>query len=35
VPHGGHCGFIRDASLHSWAEDFLVERLHARLRDLA
>jgi len=35
VPHGGHCGFIRDASLHSWAEDFLIERLHARLRDLA
>ncbi len=31
VPHGGHCGFIRDASLHSWAEDFLVERLRARL----
>jgi predicted alpha/beta-fold hydrolase len=27
VPHGGHCGFIRDASLRSWAEDFLVERL--------
>ncbi len=25
--HGGHCGFIRDASLRSWAEDFLVERL--------
>jgi predicted alpha/beta-fold hydrolase len=33
VPHGGHCGFIRDASLHSWAEDFLVERLDAHLRD--
>jgi uncharacterized protein len=27
VPHGGHCGFIRDLSLRSWAEDFLVERL--------
>ena len=27
VAHGGHCGFIRDRSLHSWAEDFLVERL--------
>ena len=27
VEHGGHCGFIRDASLRSWAEDFLVERL--------
>lgn len=31
VPHGGHCGFIRDASLSSWAEDFLLERLHAHL----
>jgi predicted alpha/beta-fold hydrolase len=27
VPHGGHCGFIRDLSLRSWAEDFLVERM--------
>jgi len=27
VPHGGHCGFIRDLSLRSWAEDFLVGRL--------
>jgi predicted alpha/beta-fold hydrolase len=27
VPHGGHCGFIRDLSLRSWAEDFLVSRL--------
>ncbi len=27
VPHGGHCGFIRDVSLRSWAEDFIVERL--------
>jgi predicted alpha/beta-fold hydrolase len=25
--HGGHCGFIRDWSLHSWAEDYLVARL--------
>jgi predicted alpha/beta-fold hydrolase len=33
VPHGGHCGFIRDASLSSWAEDFLVERLRAQLGD--
>jgi len=33
VPHGGHCGFIRDASLRSWAEDFLVERMQARLCD--
>ncbi|MBS0589565.1 MAG: alpha/beta fold hydrolase [Proteobacteria bacterium] len=29
--HGGHCGFIRDAGLGSWAEDFLVDRLHAHL----
>jgi predicted alpha/beta-fold hydrolase len=28
--HGGHCGFIRDASMRSWAEDFIVERLQAR-----
>ena len=28
VAHGGHCGFIRDMSLRSWAEDFLVERLN-------
>lgn len=25
--HGGHCGFIMDWRLRSWAEDFLVERL--------
>jgi len=29
VPHGGHCGFIRDLSLRSWAEDFIVARLSA------
>ncbi len=27
VPHGGHCGFISDLSLRSWAEDFLVARM--------
>jgi len=27
VAHGGHCGFISDLSLRSWAEDFLVDRL--------
>ena len=27
VAHGGHCGFIRDGSLRSWAEEFIVERL--------
>ena len=27
VAHGGHCGFIRDGSLRSWAEDFLIDRL--------
>ncbi len=31
VPHGGHCGFIRDFSLHSWAEDFIVARIRQRL----
>lgn len=25
--HGGHCGFIRDWSLHSYAEDYLLQRL--------
>jgi hypothetical protein len=27
VPHGGHCGFISDLSLRSWAEEFLMARL--------
>ena len=27
VPHGGHCGFIRDLSLRSWTEDFIAQRL--------
>jgi predicted alpha/beta-fold hydrolase len=27
VPHGGHCGFIQDLSLRSWAEEFLVAGL--------
>ncbi|HEY7872297.1 MAG TPA: alpha/beta fold hydrolase [Rudaea sp.] len=31
VPHGGHCGFIRDFSLHSWAEDFILARMQRRL----
>jgi predicted alpha/beta-fold hydrolase len=29
APHGGHCGFIRDWSLRSFAEDYLVSRLDA------
>ena len=33
VPHGGHCGFIADASLRSWAEDFLVGRMNVHLPD--
>jgi predicted alpha/beta-fold hydrolase len=33
VPHGGHCGFIRDASLRSWAEDFLIGKLDHQLRE--
>ena len=28
--HGGHCGFISDWSLHSWAEDYLVAQLGDR-----
>jgi len=31
VEHGGHCGFIRDLSLRSWAEDFLLERMQRAL----
>lgn len=31
VPHGGHCGFIEDLSLRSWAEDFLVTRMQRAL----
>jgi predicted alpha/beta-fold hydrolase len=27
APHGGHCGFIRDWSLQSYAEDFLITQL--------
>ncbi len=27
APAGGHCGFIRDFSLHSWTEDFIAHRL--------
>lgn len=27
VDHGGHCGFIRNFDLRSWAEEFVVERL--------
>lgn len=31
VPHGGHCGFIRDFALRSWAEDFILARMQQRL----
>lgn len=31
VPHGGHCGFIRNFALHSWAEDFILARMQQRL----
>jgi len=27
APHGGHCGFIRDWSLRSFAEDYLIAKL--------
>ena len=33
--HGGHCGFIRDWSLESYAEDWLVSKLHAAAPALA
>lgn len=29
VPHGGHCGFIADATLQSWAEQRIVQVLRA------
>ncbi len=35
VPHGGHCGFIRDLSLRSWAEDFLVARMERAIGRVA
>ena len=31
VKHGGHCGFIRDFSLRSWAEDFILVQMRHRL----
>jgi predicted alpha/beta-fold hydrolase len=31
VPHGGHCGFIRDWHLRSWAEDFILAQMQKRL----
>ncbi|HJU38705.1 MAG TPA: alpha/beta fold hydrolase [Tahibacter sp.] len=27
APAGGHCGFIRDFSMHSWTEDYIAEKL--------
>jgi hypothetical protein len=33
VPNGGHCGFIRDLSLRSWAEDFIAARLRRVVGD--
>jgi predicted alpha/beta-fold hydrolase len=29
--HGGHCGFLHDASLRSWTEDYLLARLRRHL----
>ena len=29
--HGGHCGFIRDYSLHSFTDDYIAQRVIARL----
>jgi predicted alpha/beta-fold hydrolase len=34
VPHGGHCGFIRDLSLRSWSEDFIAARLRRVVGDV-
>jgi predicted alpha/beta-fold hydrolase len=31
APHGGHCGFIRDLSLRSFAADYVAQRMRARL----
>ena len=31
APHGGHCGFIRDFSLRSFTEDYIVERMLTNL----
>jgi predicted alpha/beta-fold hydrolase len=31
APHGGHCGFIRDLSLRSFAADYVTQRMRARL----
>jgi uncharacterized protein len=31
APHGGHCGFIRDLSLRSFAADYIVQRMRTRL----
>jgi predicted alpha/beta-fold hydrolase len=31
VAHGGHCGFISDWHLRSWAEDFILARMTRRL----
>lgn len=29
--HGGHCGFIRDASLRSWTDDYITAQLQRHL----
>jgi predicted alpha/beta-fold hydrolase len=31
APHGGHCGFLADFSLRSFAEDYIAQRLLARI----
>ena len=31
APHGGHCGFIRDFSLRSFTEDYIVDRMLSNL----
>ncbi len=32
-PFGGHCGFIRDSRLESWAAEFILERFEAAVTD--
>lgn len=31
APHGGHCGFLADFALRSFAEDYIAQRLLARI----
>jgi predicted alpha/beta-fold hydrolase len=35
APHGGHCGFIMDFSLRTFTEDYIAERMLARIGSAA